>query len=783
MADSTILSFTLATLPEALPPSTPDGDGPATGNMTGNRSGNTNPFVTVFESIFTEGTDRAPQAAAPADPPFPAGIDPGTDPELSAILAALPDKLAQTAAALFDEDGADRGLLIEGLTQLLDQDPFFGTSDHFLPASGKDPRAAGLGFPFQGEGEFIGVASGQPVISGAPQPVVTTDDSDAAVAATSPSVDPRPLPPSQVDPRPVPVLLPDPRLDPQPVPPLAGPGQPGGAIPAPSDSDAAAPMETVDADPRTGPAMAGPGRADKDPRVATGIASAVLGGLAAANPPSEPRPLPRSTGSGHPDKSVSPNPAGATAEPRPIPPAATSEPRPVPVLPGADGLGRDPQHAGSSQQVDPRPVPAAAATDPGPAPRPSDGLTPPAAGQQTAAAGVRPDVLASSPANVAAGQIGALAPVHGAPFASSTPEIRVNFRASASPNQPNNTATGQAGQTTPVGGMAPPLQTQVTPHRNDGAASQAAAGQNPGAGQNPPQIPEASGQAVQAAATAAPPPARPRPRAGLTEGDPSPLRAAAGDAPPAQRATAPDASTRPPDPANAFTTATSPDPGRTAAQPANAHPANTVQANTVQASVVQASAVQASVVQPSAIQASAAQAAKDSAVPDEGSSAFLAAVEPGQTGSAASPAPGQATTTRGDLPRHVAHQMAMALQQPRDHPIELRLNPEELGRVRLMMAQGDGTITVSIQAERGETLDLMRRHIALLENEFREIGYANIQFSFGTPDQAPQDPETGPGADDTRPMASGQTEPDETPALSTAASAPRSVSDGLDLRL
>ena len=88
---------------------------------------------------------------------------------------------------------------------------------------------------------------------------------------------------------------------------------------------------------------------------------------------------------------------------------------------------------------------------------------------------------------------------------------------------------------------------------------------------------------------------------------------------------------------------------------------------------------------------------------------------------------------RHDLPRHVAAQLAEAVQRGSggDRPIEITLNPAELGRVRISMAPGDGTIIVTILAERGETLDLMRRHADQLAQDFHDLGYGSAEFSFG----------------------------------------------------
>lgn len=85
-----------------------------------------------------------------------------------------------------------------------------------------------------------------------------------------------------------------------------------------------------------------------------------------------------------------------------------------------------------------------------------------------------------------------------------------------------------------------------------------------------------------------------------------------------------------------------------------------------------------------------------------------------------------------DLPRHMAIQLATAARsgQP-DRPVQVLLNPAELGHVRITLHAGDGRVNVTVIAERPETLDLMRRHIETLAQEFHRIGYRAAEFSFG----------------------------------------------------
>lgn len=86
--------------------------------------------------------------------------------------------------------------------------------------------------------------------------------------------------------------------------------------------------------------------------------------------------------------------------------------------------------------------------------------------------------------------------------------------------------------------------------------------------------------------------------------------------------------------------------------------------------------------------------------------------------------------SRPDTPAMIGRQMAEALQKLPDKPVEISLNPRELGRVRMSISASEAGIVVNVLAERQETLDLMRRHIDQLAKEFQSIGYENISFSF-----------------------------------------------------
>lgn len=139
---------------------------------------------------------------------------------------------------------------------------------------------------------------------------------------------------------------------------------------------------------------------------------------------------------------------------------------------------------------------------------------------------------------------------------------------------------------------------------------------------------------------------------------------------------------------------------------------------------------------------------------------------------------------RAELVPHVARQLIEVLAQNPGRPVEIALSPQELGRVRMSITKEDGMITVNILAERGETLDLMRRHIDQLGQTFRSMGYEQITFAF---DQGAQD---GEQPSDTPPNAQGDTktgtpssegaQPENEPTRITLNSAHTS---GVDIRL
>ncbi len=79
----------------------------------------------------------------------------------------------------------------------------------------------------------------------------------------------------------------------------------------------------------------------------------------------------------------------------------------------------------------------------------------------------------------------------------------------------------------------------------------------------------------------------------------------------------------------------------------------------------------------------------------------------------------------------VARQLAEATGLAPNGQLEVSLSPEELGRVKLTITPHDAGLAIAIQAERPETLELMRRHIDVLVRELADEGFASLSFDFG----------------------------------------------------
>ena len=94
--------------------------------------------------------------------------------------------------------------------------------------------------------------------------------------------------------------------------------------------------------------------------------------------------------------------------------------------------------------------------------------------------------------------------------------------------------------------------------------------------------------------------------------------------------------------------------------------------------------------------------------------------------------------------QHIAEQIVVSVANDDTGTTEVALDPEELGRVRLHMTVTDQTVQIVIAAERPETSDLMRRHLDVLQQEFRSLGFQSVDLGFAdeggrnSPKEAPR---------------------------------------------
>lgn len=138
-----------------------------------------------------------------------------------------------------------------------------------------------------------------------------------------------------------------------------------------------------------------------------------------------------------------------------------------------------------------------------------------------------------------------------------------------------------------------------------------------------------------------------------------------------------------------------------------------------------------------------------------------------------------------DLPRHAAGQVAQAVLHHGPGQTEIRLDPAELGHVRISLDSGHDSVTVTIHAARHDTAALLRRHADMLTQEFRAVGYRDVTFSFsggqaGQDRQPPPPPMTVPA---TEPAPMPATLPDAPQTTLPSAAPRRGVAGGLDLRI
>ncbi len=108
-----------------------------------------------------------------------------------------------------------------------------------------------------------------------------------------------------------------------------------------------------------------------------------------------------------------------------------------------------------------------------------------------------------------------------------------------------------------------------------------------------------------------------------------------------------------------------------------------------------------------------------------------------QTESAKPQAP--AAQTKVDAPE-AARQVFASIRADKGGGVDLRLDPPDLGRVRIQFSfERSDVVVATVSSERGETLDLMRRHAGDLARELQRAGFESVtlEFASGESKQSP----------------------------------------------
>ncbi|MEP3347189.1 MAG: flagellar hook-length control protein FliK [Litoreibacter sp.] len=78
----------------------------------------------------------------------------------------------------------------------------------------------------------------------------------------------------------------------------------------------------------------------------------------------------------------------------------------------------------------------------------------------------------------------------------------------------------------------------------------------------------------------------------------------------------------------------------------------------------------------------------------------------------------------------ISDQITAAITTTNENEIEVRLDPEELGRLRIVLGGREGSMNVTVFSERTDVLELLKRNSNLLETHFSDAGYEDASFSF-----------------------------------------------------
>ena len=157
-----------------------------------------------------------------------------------------------------------------------------------------------------------------------------------------------------------------------------------------------------------------------------------------------------------------------------------------------------------------------------------------------------------------------------------------------------------------------------------------------------------------------------------------------------------------------------------------------------------------------------------------------AATAPAPASAPSAPQSGAALPASTEAARAVMPQITAAIRSTGGGAsIELRLDPPELGRVRIDLDIADSGLRASLVAERAATGDLLRSHAGILAQQLQDAGFTEIDLQFG----APHGEGGRGGGDDGRAGPHGAPGRDAPPEAGPGALDPLpDAADGIDLK-
>ena len=166
---------------------------------------------------------------------------------------------------------------------------------------------------------------------------------------------------------------------------------------------------------------------------------------------------------------------------------------------------------------------------------------------------------------------------------------------------------------------------------------------------------------------------------------------------------------------------------------------------------------------------------------------FAGHVLPAERGSLQSTSVFQASTTSAHSANaHVMRQIVDAgnTLTKTGGSVEIALNPEELGKVRMVVSPAESGGVVHISAERPETLELVQRNLELLRRDLKDAGWANVAISLADASMGGFTDEQKAGAGNEKPSIHPEPlELDVVPEAERVMQTSMRVRSGLDVRV